>query len=70
VGRFLTTDVEDAFFGHLEYGLKRKCGFANTRLTAQEYNATWHKSATEDTIQFPVMHVDARIVVVGDVSET
>ena len=62
VGGFLTADVENLLLGQTEHGLEREGGLADARLTAQEYDAARNETATEDTVQFSIVHVDTGIV--------
>ena len=70
VGRFLAADIEDLFLGETEHGLEREGGLADARLTAQEYDAARNETATEDTVQFSIVHVDTGIVLRTDLVKT
>ena len=66
VGALLTTDVEYAPVCQLEHGLQREGRLANARLAAQQHNAAGHQSAAKYPVQLAVVHVDARVVVGGN----
>ena len=69
MGTLLTADVEDLLLGHVEHRLQREGGFADAGFTTEEYDAARDETATEHPVEFLVVHVDAGIVVVGDVAE-
>ena len=47
--------------------LEDEGGFPDTRFSAEEYQASRHQSATEHTIQFLIVHIDARLFASVDV---
>ena len=70
VGALLTADVEDAFFRQAEHRLQREGGLADARLTAEEHDRARYETTTEHAVQFLVVQVDARIVVIGDFAQS
>ncbi len=69
MGALLTADVEDAFLRQTEHRLQREGGLADARFSAEEHDRARYETATKHTVQFLVVQVDARIVVVGDFAQ-
>jgi hypothetical protein len=70
VGRLLTTDVEDFLLRKVEHGLEGEGRLADARLSTKQDDAAGNETATKDTVQFFVVHVDTGVIVIGDVTET
>ena len=66
VSTFLTADVEHALVGQLEHGLQTQSRLADTWFTAQQHDAARHQSTAQHTVQLGVVHVDAGVVVGGN----
>jgi hypothetical protein len=43
--------------------LQCQCGLTDTGFAAQKDKATWYESATENTIEFGRLHIDAHLLV-------
>ena len=69
MGTLLAADVEDALLWHVKHRLQRERTFADTRLSAKKHNAAWHEPAAQNAVQLFVVHVDAWVIVVGDVTQ-
>ena len=68
MGALLAADVEDAL-AEVEDGLEDKRALADAGLTTEEDDAPGDETATEDTVQLTVEHVDAGLVVGTDLAQ-
>ena len=67
VGALLTADIENLLFRQAEHRLQGQCTLANARFATQQHDAARHQTTTEHAVQLFVVHVDARVIMVGDV---
>jgi hypothetical protein len=53
----------------MEHGLEGEGGLADAWLAAKKDDAARNETTAEDAVQFLVVHVDARVILVGNVAE-
>ena len=57
-------------FRHSENGLQGQRTLADTWFSAQQDDAAWYQSASQNTVQFSVMHINARFVLPRDITQS